>query len=400
MSTQENIILNRDRKIAYFAIAMAFLSWMAVKLPMPALPTLAHYFHTGGQVFKVSVTLNLLSFSVSPIIWGPLSNRYGRKAMLCYAYILAIIGTLFAMLAVNIEMYLLGRVLEGFAVGSIAPLGRAILADKLDKITMARAYAKVAVAALLPPAVGPVIGGYILVYLGWRYIFMFFLLLAIAYLFMVIKYFDNTNVPDSSQKILSQVKSNIAFISSSDSFWRYVLTYALINGFMISYYAAMPYWFVVHFKMAEQVYAWLAFLPIITYIVGSMITSRLLNYFSMDDLLLFGMIFAVIIAVSILCISYWVSPSILLINIFMCCFSVASGIVTPMTNASLLHAFRDKATELSVLVSGIRVGGAGLLVLITSNISLDTFWELGWYSFVLSSLGLVLNIYFTKRKPG
>ena len=400
MSIQDNTLLKRDRKIAYFVVAMSFISWMAVKLPMPALPTLAHYFHTGGQVFKVSVTLNLLSFSVSQIIWGPFSNRYGRKAMLCYAYILAIIGTLFAMLAVNIEMYLLGRVLEGFAVGSAAPLVRSIMADKLDKTTMARVYAKSAIAALLPPAVGPVIGGYILVYLGWRYIFAFFLLLAIGYLVAVIKYFDNTNIPDPNHKTVLCAKNSIVFIASSAYFWRYVLTYALINGFMISYYAAMPYWFVVHFKMAEQVYAWLAFLPIITYIAGSMVTSRLLNYFSMDDLLLFGMIFAVIIAVSILCISYWVSPSIILINIFMCCFSVASGIITPMTNVSLLHKFRDQVTVLSVLTSGLRVGGAGLLVLITSNISLDTFWELGWYSFVLSTLGLVLNIYFTKRKPG
>ena len=48
-------ISNSDNKIAYFAIAMAFISWMAIKLPMPALPSLANYFQTDNHVFQMVV---------------------------------------------------------------------------------------------------------------------------------------------------------------------------------------------------------------------------------------------------------------------------------------------------------------------------------------------------------
>jgi MFS family permease len=137
-----------QRRIAVFTIGMAFLAWMAIKLPMPALPFLGHYFHTSQQVFKVSVTLNLISFSVSQLFWGPLSDIKGRRAITLYAFSLAIVGTILAMLAVNIEMYLAGRILEGFAVGCAAPVGRAMMADRLDKVSMARLYAWYAIAAL------------------------------------------------------------------------------------------------------------------------------------------------------------------------------------------------------------------------------------------------------------
>jgi hypothetical protein len=49
-------------------IGMSFLAWMAVKLPMPALPTLAKYFHTSNLPFKISVSLNLIGFSLSQFI--------------------------------------------------------------------------------------------------------------------------------------------------------------------------------------------------------------------------------------------------------------------------------------------------------------------------------------------
>ena len=385
-----------NRKIAYFSIGMAFISWMAVKLPMPALPGLADYFHTSSQVFKISVTLNLIGFSVSQIVWGPLSDRYGRKAILIYSYVLAIIGTVFAMLATNVGVYLIGRLIEGFAVGSAAPVGRAMMADQLSKNTLAKVYAHYAIAALLPPAIGPIIGGYLLVYFGWRSIFCFFLLLAAGYLFAVCMYFDNTNTPNENHNVFSHAKKSIIVIASSSFFWRYVLTYALINGFMVTYYAAMPYWYVVHFNMAEQDYAWLAFIPIFAYILGSMLTTKLLVYLSMDRLLLIGMVLAVLTSISMLCIAYWVVPSVVLINVFMSILSVASGIVTPMTNASLMHQFRDQVTVLSASMSGLRVGGAGLLVLITTNLSLDTFWQLGWYCFILTNAGLLLNMYFSR----
>ena len=80
---------------------MAFLAWMAVKLPMPALPLLGNIFHASSQVFKISVTLNLLGFALSQIFWGTLSDRYGRRVFMICAFSVTIVGTLIAMLALK-----------------------------------------------------------------------------------------------------------------------------------------------------------------------------------------------------------------------------------------------------------------------------------------------------------
>lgn len=382
------------RRIALISVYMSFITWMAVKLPMPALPHLAEVFHSSSQVFKVSITLNLIGFSISQIFWGPISDRYGRKPATMAAFGLAIIGSLLAMLAMNISMYIAGRIIEGFAVGSSAPIGRAMFADRFDKITMAKVYSWYAIAAILPPAVGPVIGGYILVGLGWRYIFAFFLILAITYLWFCHRYLPETLTNKADKIRLGEIKQKILHITRSYRFWMYALIYAFINGYMIAYYAAMPFWYVVHFHMREDTYAWLAFLPIASYILGSMLTNRLLHRFTMDQLVIFGIAICLSVSTAMIVLALVTTPTLAIINLLMIIFSVASGIVTPMANTSLIHAFRDKVSILSAIMSGVRVAGAGLLVLISTNINLSTFWPLTLYTSTLSLAALASFIFF------
>ena len=391
--------LNEQSTIAVFAISMAFLAWMAVKLPMPALPFLAHYFKTRAMVFKVSVSLNLISFSISQFIWGPLSERFGRRDILIVAYIVVIIGTLLAMFAINIEMYISGRMIEGFAVGSAAPIGRAIMADKLEKVTMARVYAWYAIAAILPPAIGPVIGGYLLVGLGWRYIFGFFLILAIAYLLALCAFMPQTKARDANYHLVKHTLDACKSIASTRTFWRYVVTYGIINGFMIAYYAAMPYWFVSHFHMGEDRYAWLAFFPIATYILGSMVTNRLIRHFNFDRLMQIGIILMLATVLAIWVMATFDHPTVTNITVLMSIFSVSSGIITPMCNASLMHTFKDKVTSLSAIMSGIRVAGAALLVLITTNIHLDSFWPLAIYTLCLAIIASLFYVLLQEKNP-
>ena len=385
-----------EKRIPPFAIAMAFLAWMAVKLPMPALPHLAQVFQTSNQLLQFSITLNLIGFSISQIIWGPLSDRFGRKPALLWAFGVAIVGTILAMLAVNTTMYIAGRLVEGLAVGAAAPVGRAIMADKLEKIKMAKVYAWYAIAALLPPAVGPVIGGYLLVYLGWRTIFAFFLLLALVYMIAVWRWMPETHEQKFTKLKMSEIWQKIVHIAQSKTFWMFAITYALINGFMIAYYGAMPYWYVVHFHLSEDTYAYLAFLPIASYILGSMLTNRLLKKYSLHNLLLVGVFAAILVGVLTLLLAIWFKPSLVNLNIIMILFSVASGIVTPMANASLMSAFREKVTILSAMMSGLRVAGAGVLVLISANIPLKSLFPLGIYITLVALLALGFYRFFAR----
>jgi len=180
----------------------------------------------------------------------------------------------------------------------------------------------------------------------------------------------------------------------------YIAVYALINGYMIAFYAAMPFWYIVHFHMREDRYAWLAFIPITTYIIGSSIANFLLSRISMERVLLLGILLALLVGPAAFLIAPFASPSIISITALVSLFSIASGIVTPMSNASVMHRFRDKVTTVSALISGTRVGGAGLLVLISANIHLDNYLEFASYTTGVALVALTLYVVFKQFDPG
>lgn len=390
MDVNIKVMSKREKNcIVSLSVIMVFIIWMAIKLPMPALPSLSTVFHASHQVFKLSVSLTLIAFAASFIFWGTLSDRYGRKPIILSAFVLAMLGTLIIIFANTFYLYILGRIIEGFAIGMSAPLIRLVLTDCLNKVEVAKAYALCAIAAILPPAVGPIIGGYLLTWFGWRSIFIFFLMLGLSYLIICYLFFPET-IQQKKQKIsIKEIVLEITSIAKSASFWRYVIPYSLISGFMIAYYAAMPFWFIVHFHMHESTYAWQAFLPISAYIAGSSLSTQLLNVFNMERIFVMGIYCVLIVAFGVALLALFYLPNKISMNVIIMLFSVASGIIVPITNANLLSLFKDKVSSLTLLLSGSRITTAGLLVMISANISLNTFWPLASYMLCISVISYI-----------
>ena len=91
-------------------------------------------------------------------------------------------------------------------------------------------------------------------FLSWRYIFAFFLILAVSYFDLLSYLFPVTHENKQKKIRVSKILLDIRHITKTPYFWTCTITYGLINGYMIEYYAAMPYWFVVQFHMDESDY--------------------------------------------------------------------------------------------------------------------------------------------------
>lgn len=166
----------QKRLITMMSVLLFVFGWISVNIYLPALPSLVHDFHTSQQSLNFSLTLFLVGFAVSQLFWGPISEKYGRKLPLIYGMVITVLGITFAMLAPNVIVFNFGRFIEALGLGSAPVLGRAILMDALEPKALAPAMAYGSISANVMPAVAPVIGGYLLLWLGWRFIFAFLLM--------------------------------------------------------------------------------------------------------------------------------------------------------------------------------------------------------------------------------
>ena len=169
--------------------AMMTMTAMTIDINLPAIPATAADLGASLTTTQLSVTIFFGGFAVGQLVWGPLSDRRGRKPCLLIGTSIYVVATVGCALAPNIATLLSLRAVEGFGAGAGSILGRVIIRDLFEGPQMARMLSLVMAAFITAPIVAPTIGAAILGFASWRWIFVFLavyglVMLALAQLFL------------------------------------------------------------------------------------------------------------------------------------------------------------------------------------------------------------------------
>ena len=129
--------------------ALAALATLATNIFLPSLPQLARDLHVSSAAATSAIPVFLLAFSVTQLVVGPLSDRFGRATPALAGLGVAIIGTIWCAYAQDLTGLLIGRVVQGSGAGAAGVLARAIARDLYDgnKLEQAMSYITIATAA-------------------------------------------------------------------------------------------------------------------------------------------------------------------------------------------------------------------------------------------------------------
>jgi EmrB/QacA subfamily drug resistance transporter len=159
-------------KIAGVVILGMIMSILDTTIVNVALRTLGHDLHSTIAQIQWVVTGYLLSLAAVIPLTGWASRRYGAKRVYLVSLVLFTAGSALCAVASSTTTLVLFRVLQGFGGGMIMPVGQLIMAQVAGPKRMGRVMGIVAMPAMMGPILGPVIGGAILEYLHWSWIFL------------------------------------------------------------------------------------------------------------------------------------------------------------------------------------------------------------------------------------
>ena len=159
-------------KIAGVVILGMIMSILDTTIVNVALRTLGHDLHSTIAQIQWVVTGYLLSLAAVIPLTGWASRRYGAKRVYLVSLVLFTAGSALCAIASSTTTLVLFRVLQGFGGGMIMPVGQLIMAQVAGPKRMGRVMGIVAMPAMMGPILGPVIGGAILQYLHWSWIFL------------------------------------------------------------------------------------------------------------------------------------------------------------------------------------------------------------------------------------
>ncbi|KAI9733660.1 MAG: hypothetical protein M1834_003262 [Cirrosporium novae-zelandiae] len=158
--------------IIFFISFVEFLTPLASMMYAPSIPSVLASLHTHDKTLAtLSISIYVLGFIVGPLIFAPLSERYGRLIVYRFCIIFFLIFTVGCALATNLHMLVAFRFLAGCVGAAPIAIGGAMVADLVVEEQLGKAMAGYTIGPILGPLVGPVVGGVVTQAVGWRWLF-------------------------------------------------------------------------------------------------------------------------------------------------------------------------------------------------------------------------------------
>ncbi|MEE2729415.1 MAG: multidrug effflux MFS transporter [Pseudomonadota bacterium] len=167
----------------FVALAAMMISLVALSIDsmLPALPTIAAEFSLADpNDQQYIITSVFLGLSIGQLIYGPLSDAFGRKGPIYLGIGVFVVGSVLCLLAPTYELLLVGRFLQGLGASSARIVTMAIVRDRFEGAAMARVMSFVMAVFIFVPALAPLLGQGILLFGDWHLIFAFILLYGVV----------------------------------------------------------------------------------------------------------------------------------------------------------------------------------------------------------------------------
>lgn len=272
---------NRLRMLLLLSALMAFTS-LSTDIYLPAMPQMQRELR--GNV-ELTITSFLLGFALALLIWGPVSDRIGRRRPLVIGMVLFVVGSVGCALSQTMGQMVFWRMFQAFGACTGPMLARAMVRDLYPRTQAAQTLSTLTVIMAIAPIAGPLLGGQIVRFGSWHGIF--WLLAGMGGLMLVALRALPETLPPAQR---ATTRTRDAFgdyrkLLGNAVFMRYTLCVTLFYVSAYAFITGSPHVYIEYFHVAPQHYGWLFGLNIVGLMIVSLINRKLVGRFSLDTLL-------------------------------------------------------------------------------------------------------------------
>lgn len=339
-------------------ILLAGISALNMSIFLPSLAKMADAFQTDYATMQLAISGYLAATAVMQVFVGPLSDKFGRRAVCITALALFIVASLGAWAAQSIAVFLTFRILQAVVATGMV-LSRAIVRDMVPQEEAASMIGWVTMGMALVPMFGPMVGGVLDTALGWRTIFLF-LALAGAIVLVLIIVDQGETLQGTGLTFTDQLRTYPELLTSP-RFWGYAASAAFGSGTFFAFLGGAPY-------VADRVFGLSPLLtgialgaPAIGYAFGNGLSGRYSVQVGINTMALAGnclMVLGLVISLGLALIGI----SNALIFFGLCIFvGLGNGMMLPNVMAGSLSVRPHLAGTASGLSGALMIGGGAAL---------------------------------------
>lgn len=333
---------------------------------LPSLPEIARALGTDIAGAQATLSAFLFGFAAGQIVWGPLSDRLGRRPVLLIGLGLFLVMTLACAFAPSIEALIGARFAQALGASGPIVLGRAMVRDLYDGPRAGRELARMGMIMGLVPAVAPVVGGLLQNAFGWRSTFIATLLVGLAVLAVVATIMPETIRRRSPEKLsLLAIFHGFGVLLQNPAYRVYVSLTSLAYAGLFSFISGSSFVLIGIYGLTPPVYGLSFGCVVLGYILGTILAQRLVGPRGLDGVIALGVacLAGGGIAMLVCVASGFGGP--LGVIVPMAVYACGVGLTMPQSQAAAMMPFPDRAgaaSSFTGLCQMLLSGCVGLLV--------------------------------------
>lgn len=366
MNTQAVMSASTVRAPPIFMLGMlSALGLFATNIYLPSLPAIADALHTTTSGAQTTVTVFMLTFAVAQLLFGPITDRYGRRRVLVAGLFIYSAASIAGMLATDIQSLIVARCVQAVGACSAAVIARAIVRDVFDGLAIFRAMAVVSAFMAIAPGLMPAIGGLLQDTFGWRANFAFVSMLGVILIvWAIVSLRETTRETTASLSLRSAMQSYFELIGS----WRFFAP-ALLGGLpfggVVAYFAGGPIVFIEHLGLAPWQYGLVPAFGATGVALGSITVNRMTGRASTQSMFAIGATFLFSGALAMLLLALSGYFTVITIVVAATVYLYGMGILIPAgTSEAMRHVAPVMAGRASAMTGFLQMlmGALGAFV--------------------------------------
>lgn len=370
--------------------SLSALAPMSTDMYLPALPRLSASF---GHPAEPTLGAFLIGVAASQFVYGPLSDRIGRRKPMLAGLALYVLATLACAAMTTLPGMIAARFVQAMGAGAGSVLARAAIKDRFDEQSSARVLSMLILVTGLGPILAPMVGA-LLVSLGWQAIFVVQALIGSLILACALARFAETHPPERAATMRSEsVLASFAILLRSRRIVGFTLAGAFNGAALFAYVASASTVFIGVYRVTPLTFAWIFGANAIGLVATGQLNAWLLKRYRPAYILVRARLLTLLFAVALAGIA--VSGLGGFPAMFVALFLVVAsfGVVGPNTLACSLSLDRRRTGAISSLMGAATFGASATMTVLVGYTHDGTVRPLAYLvlgSIILSSLALYL----------
>ena len=379
------------KRFLVWLAGLSVLGFLATDMYLPAFAAIQADLQTPASAVSASLSLFLAGFAAAQLLWGPLSDRYGRKPVLFIGLTIFALGSLGMLWVENAATLLILRFVQAVGVCAAAVIWQALVTDYYPSQKVNRIFATIMPLVGLSPALAPLLGSWLLVHFSWQAIFATLFAITVVLILPIFWLKPTTKARNNSQDGLT-----FTDLLRSKTYRGNVLIYAACSASFFAWLTGSPC------ILSEMGYSpaviGLSYVPqTIAFLIGGYGCRAALQKWQGKQLLPWLLVLFAVSVIATWAAGFISHVSLVEILIPFCVMAIANGAIYPIVVAQALRPFPHATGRAAALQNTLQLGLCFLASLVVSWLISISTPLLTTTSVMLSTVVLVALGYMMQR---